>query len=123
MLESLEQRFLGCGRGLDSDGRVAVDAHNRPLRGRKRGAFQWTRRALTLGEAELLARAVATAGERLADRLHGELPVPEPAEVLATADDDDLHAVATHLLADARAELAERERLVDEELDRRLRTA
>ena len=42
-----------------------------------------------------------------------------PKEVLAAVDGQDLHAVAAHLLDEARDELAEREALIESELGRR----
>jgi hypothetical protein len=119
VLEALVQEFLGAGAGVDSDGNIPVGDDGRPLVGRARGGFRWTRRPLMRQELELLARAVSMAAERIARRLHGVLPDPDPAEVLAAVDDADLPAVAGNLLDEARAELTEREKLIDAELDRR----
>lgn len=119
VIEVLTQHFLGCGRGLDGDGHVPVDDDGRPLQGRRRGAFRWTRRPPTTAELELLGRAVATAAERVASRLDGGLPDARPAEVLAAVDDRDFDAVASHLLDEARDELATREALVVAEMERR----
>ena len=118
--EVLTQHFRGAGRGLDADGRVPVDDNGHPLEGRRRGAFQWTRRAPTIEELEFLGLAVAMAGERIARRLKdGELPIVNPAAVLAAVDNKDFAAVATHLLDKTRAELKEREALVEAEIMRR----
>lgn len=117
--EVLIQSFVGCGRGLDGDGRVPVGDDGRPLQGRKRGAFWWTRRPPNKIELELLGRAVATAAERIAHRLNRDLPDARPAVVLAAIDERDFAAVAARLLDDARAELAAREALIAAELERR----
>lgn len=119
IIEVLTQNFVGCGRGLDADGRVPVDNNGKLLHGRRRGAFAWTRRAPTQVELELLGRAVATAAERVARRLRGELPDPRPAEVLAAVDERDFESVASHFLDEARSELAEREALISAEIERR----
>lgn len=63
------QRFVGCGRGVDANGRVPADADGRPLQGRKRGAFHWTRRPPTIAELEQLGRAVALAATRIAQQI------------------------------------------------------
>ncbi len=114
-METLSQHFLGCGRGVDQDGSVPVDDRGRPLRGRQRGAFQWTRRPPTIAELEMMGRALVAAAERVARRLNGELPEPQPEAALAAADDRDFDAVARRVLEEARGAMA----LIGDEIERR----
>ena len=113
--EQLIQEFVGCGAGVDRDGNVPVDDHGRPVEGRGRGAFKWTRLRMTRSQLELVATATLAAAERLQRYLDGEIPAVDPATVLRSLTNEELGAY----FHDTRREQSEREKLIDAEVLRR----
>jgi hypothetical protein len=120
MIEVLTQYFRGAGNGLDRDGNWPRGEDGRYKTGRAVGGMVWEHARPDSYDIEMLARAVATAGQRVVDMLDGKLPLIDGAQVLATVEDDnEALRVSYDWVADSERETERRRSVVAEDLRRR----